>query len=298
MAETDDQVGIFVGDVDAAGIGHPAVNDSDLPVVPVVEVDAVHIPVDRVENPHLDPRVLNVLQGIICQAGQITEVVKNQIDLHPGRSPLLQHAEDAVPDLSLCQDVILHEDGVLRLCQVGDQVLKKGSAVPEIPGCGVSVHRKPLLLQIGCQPPPGGRLAAQAGQIGLTGHFLALPLRDGRDLPQTQLLGLVGPTPQAEQNHTGHRQHHQQTHPGQLIAGTARPLVDPDSRQGSCQFQKAVYIAGLFLEEISQQQCGGDLGKNCQRTHGDAGCRGDLPLDSFRGHLVMHRAHPFFTIFY
>ena len=65
VTEADIQVGILVRHVDAAGVGGGAVNDGDLPVVPVVKVNAVHIAVYGIEHLHLNAGVLHGLEGIV-----------------------------------------------------------------------------------------------------------------------------------------------------------------------------------------------------------------------------------------
>ena len=87
MAETDNEVRVFVGDVDAAGIGVLPVYDGNFPVVPVVEIDTVHIAVDRVEHLHFNARVLKRLERFIGKAGQVAEIVEGDMDFHPGGGP-------------------------------------------------------------------------------------------------------------------------------------------------------------------------------------------------------------------
>ena len=167
MAEADEQVGVLIPDVDAAGIGVHPVDDGDLPVVPIVEVDPVHIAVDGVEHLHLHAGVLQGLEGGVGEAGQVAEVVKNDPHLHAGGGPLPQDREDAVPDLPLRQDVVLQEDVDLRLPQVVDQVVEERGALREVPGPGAAVEQEVPGLQIGGQPPPGGGPAAQRVTLAL-----------------------------------------------------------------------------------------------------------------------------------
>ncbi|SCJ73268.1 Uncharacterised protein [uncultured Blautia sp.] len=61
MAEPDKEVGVFIGNIDASGVGVHPVNDGDLPVVPVVEVNPIHVAVDWIEDLHLHA---SVLQGL------------------------------------------------------------------------------------------------------------------------------------------------------------------------------------------------------------------------------------------
>ena len=139
MAEADVQVGILIGDIDAAGVGPDTIDDSDLPVIPIVEIDSVYITMHRIEHLHLDTGTLHLLQGIIRQAGEIAKVVKNDADFHTGRGPLLQHLKYFIPDLSLGQDIILHKDIDFCLLQMLDQIPEKVTAVSEILGAAVPV---------------------------------------------------------------------------------------------------------------------------------------------------------------
>ena len=294
MAEPLHQIGVLVADVDAAGIGHLAVDYGDFPVIPVVEVDAVYITMYRIEHLHLNTSALNGLEGLVGQAGQISEIVEDDMDFHAGGHPLFQRGKDSVPDPAFRQNVVFQENIDLRFLEMGDQIVKKRRAVSEIPGGGVAVQQKAPLLKVGGHPSPGRGPVGEPGEIRLAGHPQAFPLGDGRDLPQTELFGLVGSTPQAEQDHARHRQRQQQAHPHQLIAGTAGPLIDPDGDDGTGKLQNAVNIACLLTQEVGQQQRCGDLSQHRQHTHADAGHSGDPALYPFLriGYILMHGPAP------
>ncbi len=297
VAEADNQVGVFVGKVDASGVGVLPVDNGNFPVVPVVEIDAVHIAVDGVEGLDLDARILEGLEGLVGEAGEVAEVVEGDVDFHPGGGPLLQNGEDAVPELPLRQDVVFQEDIKFRLLQALNQVLEELCALLEIDGAGVPVEQEAPLFQIGRQPPPGRGLPAKAGQVDFAGHALALPAGDGGHLLKAELLDLMGPAPEAEQNHAGHRHGQQQAHPHQLVGGAARPLIDPDGHGSTGDEQQSVNKAGVLRQEEGDQQGGDDLGDHRQRAHGDAGGGGNLPLDPLlnrgdMGNVLVHRASP------
>ena len=271
------------------------VDDGDLPVIPVVEVDAVHIAVDGVEHLHLDAGVLQGPEGIVGKAGEIAEVVEDDPHLHAGGGPLPQDGEDPVPDLPLRQDIILQEDIDLRPPEMVDQVVKEHVPLREIAGLRTAVEEELPLLQIGGQPSPGGRAAAQALDIDVTGHAGALPLRRRSHLPQAQALGLMGAAPQEEEDHAGYRQRQQKAHPHQLVGGTAPPLVHPDSHHGARQLQEHIDEVGLLRQQRRQSQGQHDLGDDRQRADGNAGEGGDPPLRPLlglgRSSLLGHGGH-------
>ena len=195
VAEALDPVGVLVSDVDTAGVGHITIDNSDLPVVTVIEVQAVDIPVDGVEDLHLDPRVFDGLQRPVRQTGQGAEIVDNQVDLHPGGGTFLQYGEDLVPDSPLRQNIILHEDIGLRLPQMLHQIPEEGLPLTEIGGVRIAVQPELPLLEIGGQAAPRRAAAGQGGLIQVAEHFCALPLGDRRHRLQTQLLGLMRAAP-------------------------------------------------------------------------------------------------------
>ena len=233
---------------------------------------------DGVEHLHLDARVLHGLKGGVGQPGEIAEVVEDDAHLHARRGPLFQHGKDPVPDLALCQDIVLQKDIDLRLPQVVDEIVKKRGAVGKITGSGIAVEGKPLFGQKGGQSAPLGRLPAQTGDVVFAVHPHALPLPDGGDLPQAQALCLMGAAPQAKEDHAGNRQSQQKAHPHQLIAGAAGAQIHPDSRHRAGKLQNCVKITHLFPQELGQQQRHGDLCNDGKGTHGKAGKSGNAPL--------------------
>ena len=164
---------------------------------------------------------------------------------------------------------------------MSQQVLKKLLTAFHVVDLGVAVEQKAPLVEVACQTAPVRGLAAQAGEIRLALHPLALPLADGSHLLQAQALGLAAAAPKQKQQHARHRQGQQQTHPRQLIGGAAGPVVDPDGNDGAHKDQTAVDEAGFLPEEIGQQCAGNDLGQDGQRAEQDAGGRGDPPLPPF-----------------
>ena len=217
------------------------------------------------------------------------------MDFYPGGGPLLQNGENPVPELSLRQNIILQEDINLRLLEALNQVLEKFRALLEVDGVGVPVEQEAPLFQIRRQPPPGGGLPPEPGQVDLAGHALALPAGNGGHLPEAELLGLMGPAPEAEEEHAGHGHSQEQAHPNQLVGRAAGPLIDPDGHRRAGEEQQGVDKAGVFGQKEGDQQGGDDLDDHRQRAHGDAGDGGNLPLDPLlhggdMGDVLMHRA--------
>ena len=290
MAEALHAVGVLVADVDAAGISRIPVNDRDLPMVPIVEVKAADIPMDRIENLHLDTGIPYGLQRLVGKAGQRAEVVYNQVDLHPGCGPFPQSGEDLIPDRALRQNVILHKNIGFRLLQMLHEILKERLALLKIGGVGISVKPEFPLLKIGRQPSPRRAAAGQRRMIHAAEHLHALPLRDRRNRLQALLLGLMRPAPEAEEDHAGYRQNQQQAHPAQLIGGAAGTLIDPDCHHNADELQECIYEAGFLFQKMHQQQCHRDLRQHRQGAHQQTGRGGDPPLCPFMISMG-HSAH-------
>ena len=280
VAEAADAVGVLVADVDAPGIGPVPVDDGDLPVVPVVEVEPVHVLVDGVEDLQLDAAVLDGLQHGVRESGDVAEVVEDDLDLHPGGGPLPQDGEDPVPDLPLRQDVVLQEDVRLGLSQMLDEVVEKRRPVREVVGVGIPVEPEIPLLKVGGHPSPVGELPAQPGEVGLAGLDDGAPLRGHGDPPQAEVLGLAQPAPEAEEDDARHRHEKQQAHPAELVGGAPRAGVDPDGKARAHQLQRAVNIAGPLLQQGRKGQGGEDLQKKQQHAEGQPPRGGDPPLDA------------------
>ena len=235
------------------------VDDGDLPVVPVVEVEPVHVLVDGVEDLQLDAAVLDGLEHGVREPGDVAEVVEDDLDLHPGGGPLPQHGEDAVPDLPLRQDVVLQEDVGLGLGQVLDEVVKERCPVREVAGAGIAVEPEVPLLEVRGHPPPVGQLPCEPGEVPLAGLNDGAPLRGHGDPLQAEVLGLAQPAPEAEEDDARHRHEKQQAHPAELVGGAPRAGVDPDGKARAHQLQRTVDIAGPLLEKGREGQGGEDL---------------------------------------
>ena len=259
VAETADAVGVLVSDVDPAGVGPVPVDDGDLPVVPVVEIKPVHILVDGVEDLQLDAAVLNGLEHRVREPGDVAEVVKDDLDLHPGSGPLPEDCEDPIPDLPLRQDVVLQENVSLGLCQVLDKVIEEGRPVPEVLRVGIAVEPKAPLLEVGRHSPPVGKLPVEADQIRFAALDDGTALRGHGDHLQAEALGLVHPAPETEKDDARHRHEKEKTHPAELVGGASGAGVDPDGEARAHDLQRAVDIAGLLLQQGGEGQGGKDL---------------------------------------
>ena len=87
-------------------------------MIPIVEVQAVDVVVDRVEYLHLYPTLPQGLDLSGGKAHHAAEVIEDNLDLHTFRRLPAEDLLHAVPYLSLRNDEKLHEDEVLRLLQL------------------------------------------------------------------------------------------------------------------------------------------------------------------------------------
>ena len=116
-------VDVLIPQIDASRKAHPAVNDADLPVVPVVlhggqkGLDGVH---------HLAPDALSLqLLGIVVgQVGDGAGAVVHEAHLHPLPCLLHKDLKDGVPHVALLHDKIFHENVFAGFFQLRDKGLK------------------------------------------------------------------------------------------------------------------------------------------------------------------------------
>ena len=92
-------------------------------MIPIVEVQAVDVVVDRVKDLHLYPALPQGLDLFGGKAHHAAEVVKDKLDLHARRRLPAEDLRHAVPYLSLRNDEKLQKDEVLRLLQLLQHIL-------------------------------------------------------------------------------------------------------------------------------------------------------------------------------
>ena len=275
-------VGILVTDIDAAGIGPVAVDDGDLPVIPEIKIDPIHIAMHGIEYFHFNACVLNFLQCFIGKTGQISEIIKNDANLYALLHPTAQHIKDPVPDLAFRKDIVLQKNIGFRLLHMGNQIFQKLRAVAHIMHLRILVDQKAPLLQIGGKASPRRIPAVQPCQILCAGTAGRLFFCRRRNLAQAQRFGLLGTSPQDKQDHAGYRQQKQQTHPAEFIGGASMAGIDPDSDHHCDHLQRTVNKAVILVQEPGQQNGKRDLDTNHQYTHSHTGSCRDSPLDPLR----------------
>ena len=113
-AEALDDIGVLVGNIGAAGVGDIAVDAGDLPMVAVVEVQAVHIVVYRIEDDDLHPGTAQRLHLLRRHTHHAAEIVEDQLDLYALPTLTPQNIRQAIPQLALRHDEVLQKDEALR----------------------------------------------------------------------------------------------------------------------------------------------------------------------------------------
>ena len=136
VAEAGDRVDIFIGQIDAAGVGYFAVYHHDLAVVAVVhhQREQRH---HRVKGNAADMRPLHAHHKVLGQTQQAAEVIVDQPHVHPLRRFAPQNILYALPHLALTDDKKLQKDALFRLFKVGQQCRVHGLTAGKIPGGGV-----------------------------------------------------------------------------------------------------------------------------------------------------------------
>ena len=140
VAEAGLLVDILVGQVDAAGEGGVAVDDAELPVIPVVHADGDD-GLEAVEKAAGDAGLGLKLVGVVHGEGvQGAHVVVDHPHVHPGGVLFPQDLHNGVPEHAGGDDEIFQEDILLRLFQLlqhdGEGVIPQR----KIARPGVGVH--------------------------------------------------------------------------------------------------------------------------------------------------------------
>ena len=204
MAEPRPNVDILVGQVDAAGKAGPAVDNEQLPVVPVVQPQGHHRH-QPVEHPALDSLLHEGLVVVPGEGEHTAEVVIQHPDLHALGGLPLQDGQDAVPEDPGLDDEVLQKDILFRLLQLlqhpGKGLVSQGEVLglrvgvggtggpalqiaglaggiapqgEEVVGLEVLLQGKKGLFQHALHPLPGA-----LGNVAAPNHQVENPAEDG-----------------------------------------------------------------------------------------------------------------------
>ena len=133
-------VDIFVREVHAAGVGHIAVDDHDLPVVAVVHHQR-HQRHHRVERDAADMAALHPDDEVAGQAQQTAEIIVDQPHVHALGGFPLEDGLDAVPHRARLYNEEFEKDKFFRPFQVFQKPGVHGLAAGEIVSGGVLPRR-------------------------------------------------------------------------------------------------------------------------------------------------------------
>ena len=155
-------VDVLVRQIESAAVADIAVNDGDLPVIPIVHRH-IQMGAEGVEDSCADARLF---QGGTVVGGQGLEgahIIVEQPDFHTGSRLLLENLQDGVPHLALPNDEILHEDKLLRLLELLFQRFKERLTNGEILTLGAVPYREAgYIFNIGRF---GGKIPVHLGEI-------------------------------------------------------------------------------------------------------------------------------------
>ena len=196
IAETDGKVGVFVCHVGSAGVGRAAVDADDLPMIPIVEVQAVDVVVDRVKDLYLYPALPQGLDLSGGKAHHAAEVIEDNLDLHAFRRLPAEDLRHAVPYLSLRNDEELQKDEMLRLLQLLQHILQEHLAGGQIRCLRITVKEISLTAQINTEPLPLGEFSPQLLHLDAVGGLLGFRLLRHGQLFQVQPLLLPVTVPE------------------------------------------------------------------------------------------------------
>ena len=160
MAVADLLVDVFVGEIDAARVGHASVDHGDLAVVAVVVASADEGQ-DLVEDAALHAHGAKLAVVFRGKAQKAAEVIVDHAHVHALGDLLPQDLQNGVPHDALLDDEVFEEDIALCGAQVPKQALEHLAARWEVVGLGRAVNGKlPGVLQIADQALMLGHLCA------------------------------------------------------------------------------------------------------------------------------------------
>ena len=226
-------VKVLLRQIVAPGKAHLAVNDGDLPMIPVVQED-VQQGKGRVEGPAGNALLHQPFGEEHIHLAHGADIIVQKPDFHP----LCPLADENILDFpeagAVLHNEILHEDEFLRLLQIGlhglEGILCLGvemhggvfihgpaGAVPKIPGL-IGAGQVNFLQLLQCGVSPGGNLVL---------HILP----DGPE-PLAHA-GIAQHLNHQIQAQTHHRQHQNQHDPGHLHGGVGVLAVQAQHHQNT-----------------------------------------------------------------
>ena len=265
-----------------------AVDDADLPVVPVVEAGGEHRH-KGVEDAAADPLLLQHLAVMGGEGQQAAHVVVHHPHVQPLPGLPLQDLQDGVPHLALLDDEVFQEDVMPGLFQLLQHPLELRLPRGEVFHRGVLEGGRAG----GAQDIPGlvGGVGAEAvdGLQGVEPHQVDVPeapLQPGHLFP---LVGaeLVAAEQEVDQP-PEHRHQQDGDDPGDLVGGIQLAADDVKHSHNADEDVEGVEIDKIFLEPQQHQQQQDELGHNGGPHHGD-------PLEQQADGLLKHNLPPFLT---
>ena len=145
-------------------------------MVAVIEIEAVDILVHGVEDDDLHARVAQRLQALRAETLDVAKVVEDDLDLHAAAGALAKSRAHAVPELSLGEDKILHEDEALRRFDATENILQQQRPLGKIDRLRVLIEVKAAAAQILRYTRPAGQRALQTVRIECAAVSQALRL--------------------------------------------------------------------------------------------------------------------------
>ena len=257
-------VDVLVRQVDAAGEAGVAVDDADLPMVPVVQPAGEHRH-EGVKDAAPDALLLQHPLVVGRQRHHAAQVVVHHPDVQTGLGFALQHLQDGVPHPPLLDDEVFQKDIVLRLLQFlqhpGELDLPQGKVL----------HRGVLVGGRAGDPPDVLRLVVGVGallfQVHVPGQgYLVDALKVFPHLHQPALLlaaHLVAAQHQVE-DAAEHRHQQDGDDPGDLVGGVAAVVDDVQHRRHADGDADGVEVDEILLEPQQHHQQDSQLGQDGQ----------------------------------
>ncbi len=266
VAEGMGGVDVFVRQIDAAGIGDAAVDDGDLPVIPVIIVGGKK-GLDGGKHPALEPKILQVVAVIPGDLEKFAGAVVKKPHIHALVHLAGQNIQDLAPHGPFLNDKVFQKDGALCLLQILQEGGEKGFAGGVIGGACAAVDREAagrgeIMDQAGLlRMLPAEGLLRAGGREDALGKLrdLRQPVAQG-PVADVQLgIGIKGGGRQ--------RRHQQKDQPGDGVGRLGVTVHQIDGHHRRQQREDAVIMGGVAGEAHGKRHQQAGLQQHQQQDH-------------------------------
>ena len=265
-------------------------------MVAVVEIQAVDVVVDGVEDDDLHAHLPQAVDLLGRHAHDAAEVVEDDLDLDARGGLAAEDIRQAVPDLPFGHDIVLEEDEALGVLGFVQQILQIRLARGEVRHARVLVEQKILHAEIVGELAPLGTAAAELLERRRAAPADDLVLIKRRLFLQVEPLLLAVAVPEKIEDQPRHRDSQNQQNPAELIARRSSGLhIDADGDGDGEQLEHRIRHGHALAQDHAEQHDQRNLRQQQHRHERQTQARGDPPLCFLLNFRLMHGKFLSFT---